>query len=215
MIASLMAGAGASAQPAPTPPAARPASGVSPALCGRGAVPEPGIQGEVPAGQKAAYHCGVRVIGQLAVAGSVAGTGRCPYVRARPSALGWGFEAFVSDVTDPANARNVSMLRLAINEPEYCAIRKASGRDPWIAYHLIDDPMNAHFAAVNFGEAGLRIFDIRNPMKPAEVAYFNHGSPLHGVIGHYDGARKLIYFSDAGGFKVLQIEPQVRARLGL
>jgi hypothetical protein len=133
----------------------------------------------------------------------------------RPSSLGWGFEAFISDVTDPANARNVSMARIAINDPEFCERRKASGRDPWLAYHLIDNPLNAKFAALNFGEAGLRIFDIRDPSKPTEVAYFNHGVPVHAGVGYYDAARKLIYFSDAGGFKVLQIEPQVRARLGL
>jgi hypothetical protein len=133
----------------------------------------------------------------------------------RPTALGWGFEGIVSDVTDPAQARNVSMLRLAINDPEFCDVRKASGRDPWIAYHLIDNPMNARFAAVNFGDAGLRIFDIRNPLQPSEVAYINQGSPVHAGVGYYDAARALIYFSDSGGFKVLQIEPQVRAHLKL
>lgn len=133
----------------------------------------------------------------------------------RPASLGWGFEVHVSDVTVPAKARNVSMLTLAINEPEHCAARKASGRDPWLAYHLVDDPLNAHFAAANFGDAGLRIFDIRDPLKPTEVAYFNHGVPVHAGVGHYDAARGLIYFSDSGGFKVLQMQPQVRARLKL
>jgi hypothetical protein len=133
----------------------------------------------------------------------------------RPTALGWGFEAIVSDVTDPAGARNTSMLQLAINKPEFCDVRKASGRDPWVAYHLIDDPLNAKFAAVNFGDAGLRIFDIRDPLKPTEVAYFNHGVPVHAGVGYYDAARKLIYFSDTGGFKVLKIGRKVRARLGL
>jgi hypothetical protein len=133
----------------------------------------------------------------------------------RPKSLGWGFEAIISDVTAPAEARNVSMVTLAINEPEFCQVRKASGRDPWLAYHLIDNPMNARFAAFNFGDAGLRIFDIRDPLHPVEVAYFNHGAPLHAQVGHYDSARKLIYFSDAGGFKVLKIQPQVARRLGL
>ena len=77
----------------------------------------------------------------------------------------------------PPRARNVSMIRIAINDPEFCAARKASGRDPYLAYHLIDDPMNARFAALNFGDAGLRFFDIRDPQKPVEVAYFNHGAP--------------------------------------
>ncbi len=144
---------------------------------------------------------------------SEAGDSCKPYPR--PTALGWAFEAIVSDVTVPAQARNVSMVQLAINAPEFCKVRKASGRDPWLAYHLIDNPMNAKFAALNFGDAGLRIFDIRDPLKPTEVAYFNHGSPVHAGVGYYDSARKLIYFSDAGGFKVLQFEPQVRTRLGL
>jgi hypothetical protein len=133
----------------------------------------------------------------------------------RPTGLGWGFEAIVSDVTYPEYAHNVSLLHLAINDPEFCEVRKASGRDPWLAYHLIDNPLNAKFVAANFGDAGLRIFDIRNPWKPYEVAYINQGVPGHAQVGYFDAARGLIYFSDTGGFKVLQIEPQVRTRLGL
>lgn len=133
----------------------------------------------------------------------------------RPSALGWAFEAYISDVTDPAQAHNVSLLKIAINEPEFCDVRKASGRDPWIAYHLLDNPMNPKFAMVNFGDAGLRIFDIREPAKPTEVAYFNHGLPTHGGVGYYDAQRGLIYAASSGEFWVLKVEPQVRARLGL
>jgi hypothetical protein len=133
----------------------------------------------------------------------------------RPQSLGWAFEAYIGDVTRPEQARNVSMLTLAINEPEFCDVRRASGLDPWIAYHLIDNPRNANFAMVNFGSAGLRIFDIRQPANPREVAYFNHGMPVHGGVGHYDAARGLIYAAGSSGFWVLEIEPQVRARLGL
>ena len=133
----------------------------------------------------------------------------------RPTALGWAFEALVSDVTNPAKAKNVSMLKIAINDPDKCDARKTSGRDPWVAYHLIDNPMNAHFAAVNFGSAGLRIYDIRQPEKPSEVAYFNYGPLVHGGIGYYDAARGLIYAAGNGAFQVLEVEPQVRARLGL
>lgn len=132
----------------------------------------------------------------------------------RPAALGWGFEAFITEVSGD-RARNISMLKIAINEPEFCEARKASGRDPWIAYHLIDNPENAHFAAVNFGDAGLRIFDIRSPNGPGEVAYFNHGQLVHGGIGYYDAARGLIYAAGDKEFWVLQVEPQVKARLGL
>lgn len=132
----------------------------------------------------------------------------------RPTALGWAFDAVLTDVTDPTRPRNINQLRIAINNPEHCAARKASGKDPSVAYHMIDDPMNAHFAMVNFGSAGLRIFDIRNPGKAVEVAYYNHGPGAHSGVGYYDAARGLIYAGGAG-FWVLELEPQVRAKLGL
>jgi hypothetical protein len=91
-----------------------------------------------------------------------------PYPRS--TALGWACEAIISDVTDPTAAKNVSMVQLAINNPESCEAKKASKRDVSLAYHLIDNPMNAKFAALNFDDAGLRIFDIRNPLKPTEIA---------------------------------------------
>jgi hypothetical protein len=146
-------------------------------------------------------------------AGPATGGDPCkPYPRS--TALGWAFEALISDVTNPAKAKNVSMLQVAINDPDKCDARKASGRDPSVAYHLIDNPMNAKFAAVNFNSAGLRIYDIRQPEKPREVAYFNHGALVHSGVGYYDAARGLIY---AGGsdFWVLELEPQVRKHLGL
>lgn len=133
----------------------------------------------------------------------------------RPTSLGWAFEVILSDVGQPAKPRNLSMLQIAINNPEHCEARKASGRDPSVAYHLIDNPTDPKFAAVNFGSAGLRIYDIRKPAKPYEVAYFNHGPLVHGGIGHYDAARGLIYAAGSSGFWVLELEPQVKARLGL
>lgn len=146
-------------------------------------------------------------------ASSNAGDTCMPYPR--PTALNWGFEVIVTDVTEPASADNVAMLTLAINDPEFCDVREDSGRDPWIAHHMVDDPLDAHFAAINFGDAGFRIFDIRDPRMPVEVAYFNHGVPVHAGVGHYDAERRLIYFSDEGGFKVLRFEEQVVDHLGL
>lgn len=152
--------------------------------------------------------------GSAGVPGQAAGGDTCRRYP-RPFSLGWAFEAFISDVTRPDKARNVSMLRLAINDAEFCDVRKASGRDPWVSYHMVDNPFNAKFAAVSFGDAGLRVFDIRVPQTPREVAYFNHGPLVHQGISHYDAARKLLYVPGGSGFWVLEIEPQVRARLGL
>ena len=133
----------------------------------------------------------------------------------RPNSLGWAFEAFIVDVTEPESANPVSHVSIAINDPEHCEAREASGLDPSIAYHLIDNPFDATFAAINFGSAGLRIFDIRKPEKPVEVAYFNHGPMQHAGVGYYDASRGLIYAAGKDGLKILELEPQVRAKLGL
>jgi hypothetical protein len=133
----------------------------------------------------------------------------------RPMGLGWAFDAMITDVSDPTKPRNLSRLEIAINNPEHCEARKASGHDPSVAYHMIDNAPDARFAAVNFGSAGLRIFDIRDPARPYEIAYFNHGPMVHGGVGYYDAARGLIYAAGGTGFWVLELEPQVRARLRL
>jgi hypothetical protein len=156
--------------------------------------------------------------GTSGIAGFPGGDTCQPYPRT--SRLGWGFEVTVSDVTFPSFARNVSLLTIAINEPEFCDVRQASGNDPWTSQTMVDNPNNAKFAAVNFGQgsafgAGLRIFDIRNPRWPREVAYFNHGNLAHAGAVHYDAARKLLYVPGGNAFWVLQIQPQVRNRLGL
>lgn len=158
--------------------------------------------------------------GSSGIPGQAVGGDTCqPYPR--PFSLGWGFEVFVSEVTGDL-ARRTSMLHLAINDPQYCAIRQASGRDPSVAHHMVDNPHNAKFAAVNFGVAGLRVFDIRNPifdienpLAPKEVAYFNHGPLVHAGISYYDAARGLLYVPSSAGFQVLEFQPQVRAKLGL
>lgn len=152
--------------------------------------------------------------GVKGILGQGLGSDTCkPYPR--PSALGWGYDVFISDVTDAKRTKSVGMLRIAINDPEFCQVRKASGKDPWLAYHLIDNPLNPKFVMANFGDGGFRIFDIRNPAKASEVAYFNDGNPVHSGVGYYDAARGLIYAPSGKGLAILEIEPQVKARLGL
>lgn len=145
--------------------------------------------------------------GSAGVPGQAAGGDTCqPYPR--PFSLGWGFEVLVNEVTRDKGKRT-SMLTLAINDPKFCDVRMASGHDPWVSYHMVDNPLNATFAAVSFGTAGLRLFDIRNPDRPAEVAYFNHGALQHAGVSHYDAKRQLLYVPGRTGLQVLQIQPQV------
>lgn len=144
----------------------------------------------------------------------------------RPNSLGWAFEAFITEVTGDTLVRR-SMLELDINKAENCAAKLESGQSTSIAYHSVDNPFNASFAMVSFGDeiipslsggpsgAGLRLFDIRNPTEPREVAYFNRGALEHASASHYDHERGLLYMPDASGVRILELQPQVVNYLGL
>ena len=73
--------------------------------------------------------------------------------------------------------------------------------------------------------AGIRVFDVRNPAQPTEVAYFNPGdvdpsasTTLDHAWGHirYLPQSGQLWFATAdGGFWVVRLERQVRQYLGL
>jgi hypothetical protein len=136
-------------------------------------------------------------------------------------------QPWLSDVTDSAHPRmRVSHLTLAINKRQNCRRERADGENASVHYHDVDDPQHTTFVMASMWNAGLRIFDVRDPQHPTEAAYFNPGAFLrtsdNGTLDkawghvHYDAARGQIWFAtQSGGFWVVEIEPQVRARLGL
>ena len=153
---------------------------------------------------------------------------------------GGSAEPYLTDISDPAAPRIASHLELAINRPENCLTQLASGVNASSHYHDVDDPNHTAFAMVSMWNAGLRIFDVRDATEPAEVAYFNPGkfaaasgaaaTVFDSALGIF-GVRQLdqtwahiryrpdtghIWLSTGtGGFWVLELEPQVRAALGL
>lgn len=154
---------------------------------------------------------------------AVAGASCVPHPR--PSNLGFAFEAFITEVTGDKLVRR-SMLELDINKAENCAAKLASGQSTSIAYHSIDNPDRATFAMVSFGDsvlpsvnsvsgAGLRLFDIRDPSTPKEVAYFNRGSLRHASVTHYDPSNGLLYVPASSALQILELQPQVIKGLGL
>ncbi|WP_373082363.1 LVIVD repeat-containing protein [Zhongshania sp.] len=85
----------------------------------------------------------------------------------------------IIDISDETKPRVVSDLRLAVHDP---ANREAIADDPGAfnptggyAGHYCSVPtrVNPDIAACSMILSGLRIFDIRNPEKPKEIAYFN------------------------------------------
>jgi hypothetical protein len=162
-------------------------------------------------------------------------------------------QAFLTDISDERAPRTVSELELAINDPAHCADQQASGVKSTVHWNDVDDPDRTRFAMLPMGNAGLRIFDVRRPEAPTEVAYFNpgqlrlangsavldraanhtryvtrsvrcggrggHGAEAEASAG--TGGRRRCQASyiwlttRAGGFWVLEIEPQVRRVLDL
>lgn len=134
-----------------------------------------------------------------------------------------------------------STVRLPINEVVHCAEQVLSGVNGSVHYQDVDDPEDTTFLMASMWNSGLRINDIRDPEHPREVAYFNPGrftggNPLAGDpgVGTLLGLQSLngldqawahvryradsgqIWLTTAtGGFWVLELEPQVRAALGL
>jgi hypothetical protein len=148
-------------------------------------------------------------------------------VPADANPFGGAAQPWLSDVTDPTHPQmNVSRLTLAINDPANCAREVADQENASVHYHDVDSQQRTTFVMASMWNAGLRIFDVRQPLHPKEVAYFNPGlfatasdsGLLDKAWGHvrYDESSGRIWFAtQSGGFWVVELEPQVRQQLGL
>jgi hypothetical protein len=87
--------------------------------------------------------------------------------------------ARIIDVADPTAPHVVSDIRLEVNSPEARAGEQAvdPGANSIFGYaaHYCSVPKAADpgIVACSFILSGLRVFDIRDPLHPAEIAYFN------------------------------------------
>jgi hypothetical protein len=112
-------------------------------------------------------------------------------------------------------------LGLEINEFSNCPEQLAAKEDNSVHYHDVDDPTNTTFVMASMWNSGIRVFDVRHPDEPKEVAYFNPadiGGTLDHTWGHlhWDPVTHDIWFaSAAGGFWVVHMEDQVYGDLGL
>lgn len=129
----------------------------------------------------------------------------------RPNTLGFGDRAFILDITDDRERAPVKTSQIILEDSKSSNCGPANTGGPSIAYHDVDDSLDSSYAVINFGSAGFRFFDIRNPADPEkleEVAYFNWGPSEH-TKSYIIPETGHIWVSDADGFRVLELEPLV------
>jgi hypothetical protein len=134
-------------------------------------------------------------------------------------------QPWLTDISDPAHPKRVSQMGLEINEPKNCPEQLDSKTNQSVHYHDVDDPTDTTFVMASMWNAGLRVFDVRDPAQPTEVAYFNPGDIDPSATTkldhawahiHYVAKKGEIWFTTAdGGFWVLRIEGRLRQYLGL
>ncbi len=83
----------------------------------------------------------------------------------------WGHIVDISDERDP---RRVSDLRLEVNRASNCPqTSEDKGAIYSIHYVGVDDDRNTRYVFYTYYTGGLRVFDVRDPEHPKEVAYFH------------------------------------------
>jgi hypothetical protein len=129
--------------------------------------------------------------------------------------LGNNLDAYVVEVTGNKFGKQFPVT-LDINKPENCKAAQASGAWANISETSVYNRNGAAFVMIEFGGAGLRIFDLRDGDHPKEVAYYNDGKGyVHSGQFHYDDARGIVIAPGSSATHVLMLEPQMIAALGL
>ena len=141
----------------------------------------------------------------------------------------FGFARLI-DISDERKPKIVSRLMLETHDPANCPLTLPDTNEGVIFvydshYCSPDDPRDTTYVACTYFESGLRVFDVSNPKRPREVAYFNpparpgiHAGSNHnltGVSGTTDWSAStpqwrlddchLWNTSHDGGFQVLRL----------
>ena len=131
----------------------------------------------------------------------------------------------VIDITDEKHPRLVSRIRLAVHNP---AARAQDGGDPGAAsvgqgyaahYCNVPKRTDPGILACSMILSGLRVFDIRDPLHPREVAYANQpivnarnpartGAYAMSAPAFVPQTRQIWYSDTNTGFFVLQLSPK-------
>jgi hypothetical protein len=132
------------------------------------------------------------------------------------------------DVADPAHPRTASDLRLEVNMRD---VHQQTYGDPsplpvkplGYASHYCAAPreVDPEIVACGFLNSGLRVFDVRDPAHPREVAYYVSPPNAGQIVGEdagdlafsqpaFDPKRREVWYTDAtSGFYALRLDPAV------
>ncbi len=122
----------------------------------------------------------------------------------------------IIDIANPSAPKVVSNIRLAVNTP---AGRAASIGDPGASnplqgyaghYCAVPQEVDPGIVACSFILSGLRVFDIRDPLHPKEIAYFNMppkgGASWNMSAPAFDVRHQQIWYADGfTGFWAVQL----------
>ena len=86
--------------------------------------------------------------------------------------------ARIIDISDEANPKVVSKLALEVHDPKNCAAVQPDlvGLSIFTYgshYCSVDNKHHATTLACGYFNSGIRVFDIRDPLRPKEIAYYN------------------------------------------
>jgi hypothetical protein len=156
-------------------------------------------------------------------------SGETPFIGADNCPWAWGN---ILDMSDEKKPKSVAEIKLAVNEQSNCGTVGPDDSVYSIHYIGVDDPDHTTMVFYTYYAGGVRIFDIRNPSKPKEIAYY-HPPPITDTVhkpfpryaGDYQGPtfdsstsdiryfpkeRRLWFVSIGRGFQVLQLtKPQL------
>ncbi|HTV96173.1 MAG TPA: hypothetical protein VME42_09210 [Steroidobacteraceae bacterium] len=130
----------------------------------------------------------------------------------------------IVDISDQRHPRIIGEFKLQMNHKENCpaaegieiATRGIVGRPGTAASHFndVDSATHTRLGLFPFMYAGLRIVDLRDPAKPAEIAYFKPGDPCMSHVRYLARTGQIWFSCVLSGFYVIELTPQVRASVG-
>jgi hypothetical protein len=102
--------------------------------------------------------------------------------------------ARIVDIRDEANPKVVSKLTLEVHDPANCGLVLPDlvGLASFTYgshYCSVDNRHNATTLACGYFNSGIRVFDIRNPRRPKEIAYYNPAGTTTKSPGSNHGAQ--------------------------